>query len=94
MWIPPKQGQHPVNRGTVAREPFAEYVKSLGGHFWSDHTGQTYVYDTNMVCLFKIDGDGKITRTSDGATLTSIKSQPPKFELVWKKDKENEGLCK
>ena len=80
-------------RSTVALDPFAAYVESLGGHFWSDHTGQsdqthqTYVYDTDMVCLFKIDNGGKVTRTSDGATLTSIDSQPPKFELVW----ENEG---
>ena len=54
----------------------------MGGNFWedhtdqADHTGQTYVYDTDMVCLFKIDDLGKITRTSDGATLTSIDSQP------------------
>lgn len=80
-----------ADRGTVAREPFAAYVKSLGGHFWSDHTGQTYVYDTDMVCLFKIDGHGKITRTSDGATLTFIDSTPPKFKLVWELVEENEG---
>ena len=64
---------------------FKKYINLLGGRCWtnSEDPPTTFVYDKNMVCLFKIE-EGKVIRESDQAVLNQVKSGD-QFEIIWKK---------